>query len=442
MPSMSERDRYLSDFESFEKRFAGGLSWLRPIRLAAIERFADVGFPTTRQEDWKYTNVAPIVQSPFTPVFELSPDGLDSRVIGELSLATANRVVFVNGIFSKDLSSAFRLPPGVKVGSLADAMREDPDRIEQHLARYARVEDSGFVALSTAFIRDGAFLYLPNGAQLEEPVQFLFISTAHGDPIVSHPRNLIILGENARATIIESYASPAQDVYLTNAVTEIALGAGAGLEHYRIQRESEQASHIATTQVVQGGDSSYSSFVVELCGRFARHNLNVLLDAEGAECSLLGLYLTAGLGFVDNHTLIDHAKSHGTSREVYKGILGGKSRAVFNGKVIVRKDAQKTDAQQTNKNLLLSDRAEIDTKPQLEIFADDVKCSHGAAIGQLDEQAIFYLRSRGMSEDHARRLMIYGFASDLIRRIRLDSMRHELDAAVATRLRYDSKGTR
>ncbi|PYU93499.1 MAG: Fe-S cluster assembly protein SufD [Acidobacteria bacterium] len=363
-----------------------------------------------------------------------SPSRLADVTLGEVA---CTQLVFLNGHFSQELSSPGKLPEGVKAGSLASALDSDGGLLEEHLARYASYRRNAFTALNTAFVEDGAFVYLPKDAVVKEPIHLLFLSTASKDPAVCHPRNLIVAGSSAQATVIESYAGLEGGVYFTNAVTEIVTGEQSRIDHTRLQRESERAFHVATMEVSQHRDSAFASRSISIGGKLVRNDLNVLLNGEGCDCTLDGLYFAGGEQHVDNHTTIDHAKPHCSSRELYKGILDGKSTGVFNGKIIVRKDAQKTDARQTNNNLLLSEESLINTKPQLEILADDVKCTHGATIGQLDVEALFYLRTRGIGDAAARSLLTYAFASEIIGRIRIQPIQCRLDLLLSRSL---SKG--
>ncbi len=429
-----EQDRYLAAFEVFERNGARKEpSWIHRIRKAAISRFATLGFPTTRHEEWKYTNLAPLLKIPFTP----ADDGLNGLTVGAIAPFTFRglecpQLVFVNGHYSRELSSLRFLPEGVTVGSLAAALRDDPEGLEPFLARQASYQDHAFVALNTAFIEDGAAVYIPRGKVVEVPIHLLFVSHARGTPSVRHPRNLIVVGEDSQAVIIESYVSLESDVSFTNAVTEIIGGENTVVTHYRLQRESEKVFHIATVQSHLQERSNFLSHSITLGGRLVRNDVNAVLDGEGIECTLDGLYLMSGEQHVDNHTRIDHVKPHCSSRELYKGILGGRSRGVFNGKIYVHKAAQKTDAKQTNKNLLLSEGAAINTKPQLEIYADDVKCTHGSTIGQIDPDALFYLRSRGIGIESARGLLTYAFASEMVNRIRSEPLRAHVENLVRT----------
>ena len=383
--------------------------WLVTLRRNAFERFAELGFPTTHDEDWKYTNVSAIAKTRFEPG-ELAVAEPDRFPLADMGCAT--RLVFVNGNFSRDLSSTDRGQGGVRVHSLRELLRDGSEIVESHFARYARFDHHAFVALNTALAEDGAVVEVDKDAVPDQPIHLLFLSVPNGVPTVSHPRNLIVAGRGSQASVIETYVGGA--ACFTNAVTEIVLGDGAVFDHYRIQQESDQAFHVATVQAIQGRQSVFSSHNVALGAALARNDLNSVLDAEGAECFLNGLFFAAGARHVDNHTLLDHAKPHCQSRELYKGILAGHGVGVFNGKIVVRKDAQKTNAIQSSRNLLLSGDAVIDTKPQLEIFADDVRCTHGATVGQIDQEALFYMQSRGIPAGEARQLLVHAFAGEVL----------------------------
>jgi Fe-S cluster assembly protein SufD len=415
---------------------AEGPDWLEPARRAAAERFASVGFPTSRDEEWRFTPITPIAQTAWRPspavAAKIPADRLAPFVFGHPEWST---LVFVNGAYSPALSQVSELPRGVRVGSLAEALRGDAGALETHLTRHAPVEGSPFTALNTAGFRDGGLVHVPAGFDLDRPVHFVYVTTPDAQGTAMHPRNLIVVERGARAAVIESYVTLAPDgVYWTNPVTEVAAGAGSWLEHTRIQRESERAYHVGLTHVNQQRDSHYRSFSMAMGAALARHNLHVRLNDENIETLMYGLYLTRGDQVVDNHTAIFHDQPNCRSWEVYKGVLDGRSRAVFNGKVFVQPAAQKTDAKQTNRNLLLSDLAKVDTKPQLEIFADDVKCTHGATVGRLDDIALFYARSRGIPQPSAERLLTYAFAAEVIEEVELEPVRDELDRLVLGRL--------
>ncbi len=424
---------YEQQFDQASRNGGAEPAWLVPVRRQAFERFRSTGFPSARDEEWRFTPVTPIASAAFVPApsAAVSAEDLAPFVFGHPEWP---RLVFVNGRFDAGLSQVPALPAGVRAGSLAAAVAQDPS-LERHVARHAPIETSPFTALNTAFIKDGAFVHVPKGTLLEVPVTVLFVSTAEATDAVTHPRNLFIIEDGARASIVESYVTlEPGSKYFTNVVTEVISGAGAWTEHTRIQRESEGAYHIGRTHVEQARDSHYRSFTLAMGGALSRHNLDVHLNAPNVETLMYGLYLTRGEQVVDNHTAIFHDHPDCRSWEVYKGVLEGKSRAVFNGKVFVQPAAQKTDAKQTNRNLLLSPHARVDTKPQLEIFADDVKCTHGATVGHLDQVALFYARSRGIPRTEALKLLTYAFAAEVVSEVALEPVRAELDRLVLERL--------
>ncbi len=426
--TVTAMNSYLRDFTGGDEGSTGAApAWLRDLRRSAAARFASVGFPTRRDEEFRFTNVSPIAETPFV----LAPRDGAALTADDLAPYTyagmgGTRLVFVNGHFQPGLSSR-SFPQGVTVSTLAEAMRTHPEDVQKHVGQYARPEAQAFVALNTAALEDGAFIHVQRGAVIEDPLHLLFVSAPTSGPTVSHPRALILADENSQATVVESYTGTADTVYFTNAVTEVVLGAGAVMDHYKVQRESLKAYHIATMQLQLARGTDFSSHSIGLGGKLVRNDANAYLGGEGIECTLNGVYLGDDRQLIDNHTSIDHAMPHCNSHEIYKGILDGHARGVFNGKIFVRPDAQKTDAKQTNKTLLLSPTAQIDTKPQLEIFADDVRCTHGATIGQISEEALFYLRARGIPQDQARNLLTYAFASDVVSRIKVDAIRATLD---------------
>jgi len=426
-------DRYVRQFESLD---AGAEpEWLRPVRRGAIERFAEAGFPAARDEEWRFTPVSAIAQTEFAPAPPARPLAREAIAPFVFGHPEWPLLVFVDGCLNEALSSVPALPGGARAIGLAQAIAAGDEIVARHLGRHAPVEGSGFTALNTAFIADGAFVHVPAGVELAAPVHVVFVATGEADGTVTHPRNLIVLERGARASVVESYVTIAPGRrYFTNAVTEVSSGEGAWTEHTRIQRESEAAYHIGLTHVDQARDSHYRSFTLAMGGAIARHTLHVRLNAPNIETLMYGLYLTRGDQVVDNHTAIYHDHPNCNSWEVYKGVMDGRSRAVFNGKVLVRPEAQKTDAKQTNRNLLLSDGARVDTKPQLEIFADDVKCTHGATVGRLDDVALFYLRSRGIPEGTARTLLTYAFAAEVVEEVALEPVRLELERLVRERL--------
>ncbi len=437
MPDViQEEDLYLASFRELEKRLARSEpEWLRRVREESIERFAERGFPTTHEEDWKYTNLAPMSKIAFQPVGILDQLATRSPTLQDLESVLwvgSSHLVFVNGRFSEALSSVGELP-GVKVRTLSAAL-EGEGNLEEHFARYADYRRHPLVALNTSSWQDGAYVRIAKGTILEKPIHLLFVSASGGQPVVSHPRTLIVAERDTQATFIESYFGWGGGVSFSNAVTEIVAGEGSVMDHYKMQVENERSYHLATLQVVQERSASFGSCSIALGGRLARNEVTAVLDAEGADCTLNGLYLATGEQHVDNSTTIDHAKPHGTSHQFYKGILDGRATAAFNGRIIVRKNAQKTDAIQKNKNLLLAGDAAVNTKPQLEIFANDVRCTHGATIGQIDPEALFYMRSRGIGRKEARTLLTYAFAGDILDRIRLTPIRVCLEGSLQTRL--------
>ena len=437
MQTADQKDRYVSTFEGLEKAMNGKpASPIRTLRREAIDRFAQLGFPTRRNEDWINTSVAPLTKIPFEPVRGDDPRGVTPRQVEPFTFGLAcTRLVFVNGYHAPELSSHPALPDGVRAGSLAAALESDPELVLAHLARHAPYKAHAFTALNTAFIQDGAFVYLPGGATLETPVHILFISTARAHPTVSHPRTLILAEENTRGTVIESYVG-IEGAYFTNAVTEIAAGENAIVDHYKLELEGPEAFHIATLQTRQGPHSNLSTHAISLGGGLVRSEVNALLAGEGCEATVNGLYHLDGKQHVDNHTLIEHAEPNCTSHELYKGILAGASSGVFRGRIHVHRKAQHTDAYQTNQNLLLSDNASVNSKPQLEIYADEVKCSHGSTTGQMDRDAVFYLQSRGLGLELAHQILIQAFAEDLIDRIRIQPVRQQLIRMVMEKLEH------
>ncbi|MEE9229847.1 MAG: Fe-S cluster assembly protein SufD [Acidobacteriota bacterium] len=435
MKTMDSKTHYLQQFKDVEARTRGAEgSWLSKLRRRAIEDFSEAGFPTTRLEAWKYTNVEPIVASRFKPAAEtangLSPERLSAFTLGT---GSGSLLTFVNGRFSKKLSRLGPLPAGVRVESLAAALGNGSLDLEPHLGRHVETSGHPFAALNTAFLDDGALVFIPAGVDLQEPIQIVF-ATTQAEPAVTYPRVLIVGEKNSRASIVESYVGLGDQAYFTNAVTEIVVQDNATLEHCRMLEEGSRSYHISTVQSHLSRDSNLVSHNYAFGGSLIRNHVNSVLDAEGAESTLFGLYVIADRQHVDNHTRIDHAKPHCSSREIYTGILDDQSRGIFNGRVIVRPDAQKTDAKQTNRNLLLSKEALADTNPELEIYADDVKCTHGATIGQLDEEALFYLRARGISQKAARDILTYAFAGELVDEVKTEPARKYVEKLLRARL--------
>jgi Fe-S cluster assembly protein SufD len=439
-----EKNMYRAAFDAHSReRNSHGPAWTERLREIALDRFEQLGFPTTAQEDWKYTNVAPLAKLQFEPVLAggaAAASPFDALQLEGFTYAEASRsrLVFVNGIYRRELSSLEALPGGVVVSDLSAALQDSRSEsiLREQLARGADYNANAFTALNTAFLESGALVMIPQDVQIETPLHLLFITDSQqGGAIVSFPRVLIVGGRNSVATIIESYASTSEEaVYLTIAVVEIVLEEGARLDHYKVQRESLGAYHVATTTAELGRSSRLNTTTITIGARLSRHDIRATFAGEGSECTVDGLYIVGTGQHADTHSLIDHQFPHCTSRQLYKGILDGKSRAVFNGQIFVREGAQQTDAVQTNRNLLLSNEARVDTKPQLEIFADDVKCAHGATVGQLEDEELFYLASRGLHPDIARNLLTYGFAEEVIAKIKIESIKTELDEAVLNRL--------
>lgn len=427
----SARNHYLADFAIVADALPGArVPWLAHVRGAALDDFAQRGFPTKRDEEWKYTSVAAFESHPFLAMPEQRADARDIVHRFTLDQDAAHLLVFHNGRHAPALSTPGRLPAGVELVSLADALNSTPEVLRPYLDKGEN--EGAFGALNTAFMADGAYLHLRRDTVLEAPVHLLFITTEQGG--ASHVRNLIVAEAGAQATVIEHYAGLDGAVYFTNVVTSIHLEQNAVIEHHKLQQEASDAFHVAGLHAIQQRDSRLASHSFTLGGALTRNDITTAFDATGCEAVLNGLYLVGGRQHVDNHTRIDHRQPNGTSRENYRGVLDGQSHAVFNGKVIVHPGAQKTNAYQVNHNLLLSKEAEIDTKPQLEIYADDVKCNHGATVGRLDETQLFYLRSRGIEKIVARNLLVHAFAHDVIEGIRVASLRTRLEQILLARL--------
>src|SRR5688572_1323257 len=411
------------------------VAWAKRLREAAFDRFKELGFPTVKDEEWKYTNVAPLTKLSFQTARDDGSSEVTSAEVNRLGCVEAknSQLVFVNGALRKDLSSLADVPAGVIAMGLVEAIEEPgyQELIREYLGRGVGYNTNGFVALNTAMLAGGAFVLIPKNVEIPKPLSLLFLSAGN---VASFPRVLVIAEANCKATLIESYANAGAGVSFTNAVVEVVLQEGSRLEHYKVQRESVESFHIASTSATLGTNASYDSTAINFGAQLSRHDVAVQMGQEGAECWVDGLYVVSSGQHTDTHSVIDHQQPHCTSHQLYKGILDGKSRAVFNGKIFVRHGAQKTDAMQTNKNLLLSKEARVDTKPQLEILADDVKCAHGAAVGQIDEDQLFYLQTRGIHGELARNLLTYGFAEEVIGKIKIDSIRSQLDEAVLHRL--------
>ena len=417
---------WLTAFEAFDRRSTGS-DWLRRLRQQAFARFWELGFPTTHDEDWRFTNVAPIARTEFQPAGY--PTSVTAEALPPYRLpGMAGQLVFVNGRYTPELSETGSFPSDLTAGSLAIGLEKNGAQLEQHLARYEDYRNDAFTALNTAFLEDGACILIPRGAVLEQPVHILYVTTAGAKPRVVHPRNLILVGEQAQVTVIEDYVSLGESATpsFANVVSELIAGDGSVVEHYMIEREDPKAYNVSSLHIRQGRASNVASHSVLLGGALVRNNVHPVLAGEGAECLLNGLFVGSGTQHLDNYMKVEHQAPHSGSRQFYNGILESHAHGVFHGRIIVHPGAQKTDAKQTNRNLLLSDDAQIDTKPQLEIYADDVKCTHGATIGQIDEGALFYLRSRGLPETEARALLLYAFANESLDRMRAVTVREWL----------------
>jgi Fe-S cluster assembly protein SufD len=424
MTVAENKDRFLKQFDQFDRTMAAPK--YQPLRQSARGRFRALPLPTPRTEDWRFTSIAPLLKEPF----ELPAAAtVDAAALPAPAAADALRLVFVNGRFAANLSHITGLPGGVAIGSLAEA----PDAVNRSLGRVADFSDQVFTALNTGLLSDGAYVIVPDGQALARPIELIYLVQPVGRATAIHPRSLVLLGKGARATVVERFLPSADGTYFTNAVTEAVLGENAALDHVKLQLEAATAYHVANTQFVLGTRSRLTTHTITLGGTWSRNEVRVRFDGEHAEATINGLYMASDRQHVDHQTILDHAVPNCASHELYKGILDGHAHGVFNGKIFVRKDAQKTDAKQTNKVLLLSDDATIDTKPQLEIFADDVKCTHGATIGQLDEQQLFYLRSRGLDLEAARALLTFAFANDVVGRIPVEALQDELEQVIIKR---------
>jgi Fe-S cluster assembly protein SufD len=439
--TLKEQSAYSEAFHLLRDRLQGSsAAWIERLREGAFDRFDLLGFPTTSDEEWKYTNVAPLSKLNFRPLAgnKAGSDPVSDSVLEAASYHESRRsqVVFVNGQYRSDLTKLDGLPGGVVALDLAQALKDESyaEIIRGHLARAADYNEVGFTALNTAFIESGAFVLIPEGLDVSVPVHLLFLANANAADFVCSPRVLVVAQRDSSVTLIESYSGVEDVAYWTNTVAEIVLEEGARVVYYKLQHESNEAFHTATTAAELGRNSVFDTTTITLGAKLSRHDIHVKLDHEGASCHVDGLYVVGGRQHTDTHSMIDHLKPHCTSRQLYKGILDGNSRAVFNGKVFVHPGAQQTDAQQTNRNLLLSNNARVDTKPQLEIFADDVKCAHGATVGQLEEEELFYLVSRGLHPELAQNLLTFGFAEEVIDRIEIESIKAQLGEVVLNRL--------
>jgi len=422
-------ETYLEAFSDFQKTAAGHDNpWLKKLREDAFARFCETGFPTTHDEDWRFTNVSPIAKTAFQLPAGTQQVSREALVAYDLPGA-ACQFVFVNGRFARELSSIRDLS-GVRINGLADELSTNPAALESHLGRYLNLERDAFAALNTAFLNDGAYVHIAKGKVLEQPIHLLFVSTSADAPLMTHPRNLIVAEDESQIAIVEDYVSLSGGTAFCNTATELVAGESAVVSHYMLEREHTDAFNVSTLRIQQARSANVSTHSILLGGGLVRNNVHPVLAGEGGECLINGLFIGAGKQHLDNYMLVEHAQPHCESRQFYNGILDGHAHGVFHGRIIVHKDAQKTDAKQTNRNLLLSDDAQIDTKPQLEIYADDVKCTHGATIGQIEENALFYLRSRGIDEASARKLLLLAFANECLDRMKEDVVRSYLEGLI------------
>jgi len=429
------KDLYLSKYEWFCSTLNGQSELpFKEIRDKAINRFSKKGFPTLKDEEWKYTNVSSIINHEYTD--SIIPDSSDINIENYcFGKVAANLLVFINGTYSDNLSRISADPNEIIIDNLLNAFSNHPEKINTYLAKHADIDKSAFTALNTAFIKHGSFINVCKNAIIKDPIHILNISNPSANDFIAHKRNLIIAEENSEFTIIESYHGERDQIYFNNVVNEIIVEENAKVDHYKIQQESLGAYHIATTEIDQERGSTYTSFNIDLGGKIVRNDLEVNMNAEYCETNFYGLYIAKGHQHIDNHTLVNHAKPHCNSNELYKGILDENSRAVFNGKIIVHQDAQKTNAFQSNKNILLSKEAIVNTKPQLEIFADDVKCSHGATIGQMDEEALFYMRARGIGKEEASSILRFAFVGEVIEKIKEESIKAVIEQIIKAKFK-------
>lgn len=413
--------------------------WLQQLRAQAAAKFAAQGFPTVREEAWRFTNVSPIADGEFTVAAAAGNHAAD--MVSRVAVADALRITLVNGYFSPSLSTLTSLPRGLRVSSLHDAIVQDESAVREHLATF-KLEAHPFAALNTSFLDDGVVVIAEPGTIVETPIHIVSVSSGDGERLASFPRTLVVAGARSQLRLAQTFVGNEGDTYFSNAVVEVAVHQGANVEFYSDQRESTRAYHVLNLQAHVGAGAIFGSHAFSLGSRLMRHDIGITLAGDGADATMNGVYLADGTRLMDTHTSLDHAMPHCTSHQVYKGILAGKSRAVFNGRIIVRPDAQKTDAKQTNRALLLSDEAQINSNPQLEIFADDVKCTHGAAVGQLDAEAMFYLQARGLTPADARDMLLHAFAGEVLEGVKMPELRAQIETALFETLARDLAGQR
>jgi len=437
---MSLQEALISTYKSFEASLNGSASLpVHAIRQKAIEAFEALGVPGPKHEEYKYTNIGKTLEKAFdfsktATASDFSSSDLDQYLIPNLD---ANQLVFVNGHFNAGLSNIQSPKDQLIIKDLNTAFKEDQALIEAYFSKEANIDKDAFIALNTAFSYDGAFIHVPKNTKVDKPIALYFINDAKSGQTFNNPRNLFLIDQSAEVTFLEDFNTVGDKESLTNIVTEIVVKENAIVDYYKVQNNKDTAYHIGTTQVYQERSSQFSAYTFTLQGAMIRNNMNIVVDGEGCLSNMYGLYLLNGNTHVDNHTEIDHKLPHCESNELYKGILDDKSHGVFNGKVFVRQEAQKTNAFQSNKNILLSNESIMNSKPQLEIWADDVKCSHGCTTGQLDEDGMFYLRTRGLSKESARALMLYAFAMDVLSTVKLEPLKEALQTLISERLQKD-----
>ena len=428
------KEQFINNHSAFKKGLNGeSTPEMNQFRENALKSFGELPLPTTKDEEWRYTNILPLLHNDFSIADRET--SVSKKLISKYQFEElkSHQLVFINGYYSDEKSKLNKLPDGVIIESLSQAINKHPDIVLKYFGKYADGDHQIFTALSTAFIVDGAFVYVPAGKIVEDPIHIIFITSGSDKKFITQPRNLFIAGKNSQLTIIEHYVSNDENIHFTNAVTEIFADENAAFEHIKLQEESRNAFHIALMDVAQERYSNFKSFSFSKGAAITRNNFNSKFNNESSECTMNGLFLINDAQLFDVHTLIDHARARCDSHEHYIGILDDKAKGVFNGKVIVRQDAQKTNAFQKNNNIILSDNALVNTKPQLEIYADDVKCSHGATIGQIDEEAKFYLKTRGISDKSATAMLLKAFASSVISPITVESVRNYINEILSKR---------
>lgn len=430
MPDFKEK--ILKEYSRLDKDVFSENGKISEIRKDALEYFTTFGFPNKKMEDWRFTNIRPII----TNDFDFNNEKPKKIVLKNFLISNlkANILVFINGEYSEENSKIISANKNLFIGNLKNAFKTEKDFVEKYFAKYANYKTDGFTALNTSFATDGAYIHIPANCEIKEPVMILNILDSVKSKVIGQPRNLIIAGKNSKAYIIEEYYSIGKNDSFSNVVTEIYMDENSNIQYYKIQNEELNSYHVGTTQVFQEKNSIFDSVTISWGGSVIRNNLNSYLNGENIECNFRGLYYITGKQHVDNHTLVDHATPNCNSNEFYKGIIDNEADGVFNGKIMVRKDAQKTNAYQMNKNILLSNDAVINSKPQLEIYADDVKCSHGATTGQIDKEQIFYLKARGIGEKEGRKLLLYAFANEIIEDIQIEELKLYLEEKLSKKL--------